>query len=265
MNQPDRHSLRDRRGNRDASQPVLWPAFAIPFRAVRWIAFWSVIGLAPVVLGQPAAPAVADRPAPAPLTTYMGRTIAQTMHYTGAEWLIRENRESEERCSQMLANLGVKPGMTVCDMGCGNGFYALNLAKAVGPSGTVLSVDVQPEMLTLLRLRAQQAKVENIRPILGTTVDPHLPAGQVDLILCVDVYHEFSNPDQMLSAMHRALSAQGLLVLVEFRAEDASVPIKPLHKMSKAQVRKELTANGFRLSREYDGLPWQHMLFFARE
>lgn len=206
-----------------------------------------------------------DETIPPPLEVYKGRRIATTMHYLGAPWLIRENRENEERCSLMLASLGVKQGMTICDMGCGNGFYSVQLARLVGPEGKVLGVDIQPEMLEMLKERAAEAKVDNIEPILGTLVDPKLPAGQVDLILCVDVYHEFSHPEHMLAAMRQSLAPEGLVVLVEFRAEDPEVPIKPLHKMSKAQILKELIPNGFKLVREFDGLPWQHMMFFARD
>ena len=175
--------------------------------------------------------ATADPVAP----TYMGRVIAQTMHYTGAEWLVRDNRELEERSSLVVANLGVKPGMTVCDMGCGNGYYTLKLAEMAGREGRVLAVDIQPEMLHLLELRTKELGVTNVRPVLGTVQDPGLPDGEVDLIFCVDVYHEFSQPEEMLAAMRRTLKPEGLLVLVEFRAEDPAVPIKPLHKMSKAQ------------------------------
>ncbi len=201
---------------------------------------------------------------PPPVTVYMGREIAQTMHYTGAEWLIRDTREREERCSRMLANLGVEAGMTVCDMGCGNGFYSLQLARVVGPQGRILAVDVQPEMLNMLRARADQEGMDNITPILGSLHDPRLPEQTADLILLVDVYHEFSHPEQMLAAMRRALKPNGLLVLVEYRAEDPSVPIQPLHKMSHEQILRELQANGFRLAKQFEQLPWQHMLFFAR-
>ena len=201
---------------------------------------------------------------PPALKIYKGRHIAQTMHYEGAEWLVRENRENQERCSLMLANLGVKPGMTVCDMGCGNGFYSLQLAKMVGPKGKVLCVDVQPEMLELLKERAAEAKITNIQPILGSLDDPKLPKGRVDLILCVDVYHEFSHPEQMLFAMRESLSPHGLVALLEYREEDPEVPIKPLHKMSKAQIMKEFPPGGFKLVKEFDGLPWQHMMFFGR-
>lgn len=205
-----------------------------------------------------------DRIPPAQ-THYLGRKIADTMHHTGAPWLTRDNREEEERCSLMLANLGVTPGMTVCDMGCGNGYYALQLAKLVGPAGRVLAVDVQPEMLKLLQERAGRAGVTNVEPIQGQLHDPRLPSGTVDLILLVDVYHELSHPQLMLEALRRALAPQGVVVLVEYREEDPKVPIKPLHKMSKQQILKELQANGFRLAKEFDGLPWQHMLSFGRD
>ena len=198
-------------------------------------------------------------------THYLSRKIADTMHHTGAPWLTRDNREEEERCSLMLANLGVKSGMTVCDMGCGNGYYALQLAKLVGPAGRVLAVDVQPEMLKLLQERAHQAGITNVEPIQGQLHDPRLPPGKVDLILLVDVYHEFSHPQLMLESMRRALAPHGVVVLVEYREEDPQVPIKPLHKMSKQQALKELQANGFQLTKEFDGLPWQHMLFFGRD
>jgi len=196
---------------------------------------------------------------------YKGRVIAQTMHYLGAEWLTRDSREKEERCSLMLTNLGLRTGMTVCDMGCGNGYYSLQMAKMVGQKGRVLAVDIQPEMLKLLRDRAETSGVENISPILGSFHDPRLPTGTVDLILLVDVYHEFSHPERMLQAMRLALAPKGVIVLLEYREEDKKVPIKPLHKMSKRQIMKELPANGFKLVKEFDRLPWQHMMFFGRD
>lgn len=202
---------------------------------------------------------------PEALTEYKGRLIAQTMHYAGAPWLIRDEREREERCSLMLANLGVKRGMTICDMGCGNGFYALQIAPMVGDQGRILAVDIQPQMLYLLRERMESQGVENVTPILGSLWDPRLPDGSVDLMLLVDVYHEFSHPEQMLAAIRKSLKPDGLIVLVEFRAEDATVPIKPEHKMSKAQIMKELPPNGFKLVKEFNSLPWQHMMFFARD
>jgi ubiquinone/menaquinone biosynthesis C-methylase UbiE len=206
-----------------------------------------------------------DPPLPPALKIYEGRVIAQTMHYLGAEWLTRDSREQEERCSLMLANLGVKQGMTVCDMGCGNGFYTVQIAKMVGPKGKVIGVDIQPEMLELLKKRAAKNEVANIEPVLGTLADPKLPTGKIDLILCVDVYHEFSHPVHMLAAMRKALAPMGLVALVEFRAEDPEVPIKPEHKMTKQQILKEWRKNGFKLAKEFDSLPWQHMMFFERD
>jgi SAM-dependent methyltransferase len=202
---------------------------------------------------------------PPALTHYRGREIAQTMHYTGAGWLTREERQQEEDCDTMVSALGVKPGDVVCDMGCGNGFYTLKLAGIVGESGRVIAVDIQREMLGLLEERAQQEKVENIEPILGTVVDPKLPQGETDLVLLVDVYHEFSHPEQMLAAIRKSLKPDGRVALVEFRAEDPLVPIKPLHKMSKEQIMREFPPNGFKLVAEFDELPWQHVMFFQRD
>lgn len=205
-----------------------------------------------------------DEPGPpVPLEIYQGRIIAQTMHYTGAEWLIRDTREREERCSLMLANLPIRPGMTVCDMGCGNGFYTVPMARMAGANGQVLAVDVQPEMLVMLRERCETEGLGNITPILGSMFDPRLPAASVDLILLVDVYHEFSHPQHMLAAMRRSLKPDGTIVLVEYRGEDPEVPIKPLHKMTKEQVEREMTANGFRKVGSFDELPWQHMLTYG--
>lgn len=201
---------------------------------------------------------------PPALKHYLGRRIAQTMHYTGAPWLIRESREREEECSTLIKQLQLKPGNVVCDLGCGNGFYALKMAKLVEPKGEILCVDIQPEMLVKLRERAKVAEIENITPVLGTLVNPNLPAGKVDMILCIDVYHEFSHPVHMLREMRDSLAPKGQIVLAEFRMEDPKVPIKLLHKMSKKQVLKELNANGFKLVREFDGLPWQHLMFFAK-
>ncbi|MBI1353627.1 MAG: methyltransferase domain-containing protein [Acidobacteria bacterium] len=201
---------------------------------------------------------------PPPLESYMGRAIAQTMSWHGAPWLIRETREQEEAPSKLLEALDLRPGQTVADIGCGNGFYSLQIAQRVGPTGKVYAVDIQPEMLELLQQRAAEAGVTNIVPVLSTPADPKLPEGAVDLILLVDVYHELAYPEQMLAGMRRGLSPDGRIALAEYREEDLSVPIKPLHKMSKAQMRKEYESNGLRLVGQFDQLPWQHLMFFAR-
>lgn len=208
---------------------------------------------------------IAKEPAPPALTEYMGREIAVTMHYTGAPWLVRESRQREEDCEQLLKALKIQPGQVVCDMGCGNGFYTLQLAEMVEPTGKVFAVDIQSEMLSYLRSQMRKEKATNIQPLLGTPIDPRLEPGSVDLMLLVDVYHEFSHPVEMLKAIRTSLKPKGRVALVEFREEDPLVPIKPLHKMSKAQIMKEFPANGFKLVEEYDKLPWQRLMFFERE
>src|SRR3569833_913907 len=197
-----------------------------------------------IALCLSAACGIAVAAPPKPLDTYQGREIAPTMSYHGANWLMRENRESEEHCTQMLGSLKLKPGETVVDMGCGNGFYTVPLSKLVGREGRVLAVDVQPEMLTLLRANLRKQNNTNNKPLLGELWNPRLPDGEVDMILLVDVYHEFSHPVHMLAAMHKSLKPGGRLALVEFREEDAAVPIKPEHKLSKAQILKEIPPNG---------------------
>ena len=209
-------------------------------------------------------PAQTEKEPPA-LTHYMGREIAQTMHFAGAPWLTRESRDREEEPAKLMKALNLKKGQTVCDLGCGNGFYTTKLAQAVGPEGTVLAVDIQQEMLDMLQKRARDANLKNIQPILGTTWDPKLPENKLDLVLLVDTYHEIDHPVEILAAIRKSLSKTGRLCLVEFRAEDPDVPIKPLHKMSKRQILKEIPANGFKLVEQFDGLPWQHVMFFERD
>ena len=240
-------------------------------RTVFFLALFLIgqsLPLAGTAVAQPPAlqiDAAVDQSVPIPpaQTHHMGREIAQTMHFTGAPWLVRESRQREEDCRMMLKSLGLKPGQTVCDMGCGNGFYTLQLARLVGPRGLVYAVDIQPEMLQMLVRNAAEARLANIRPVLGTPIDPRLPAGEIDMMLCVDVYHEFSHPEAMLGKIKESLAPDGQLVLVEFRGEDPAVPIKPLHKMTKAQVRAELEPAGFEMVREFDRLPWQHLLFLG--
>lgn len=206
--------------------------------------------------------ATATTPTPA---TYMGRQIATTMHYTGAPWLVRESRQREEDCRRLLDELDVQPGQTLCDMGCGNGFYTIQLARLTDRQGKVYAIDIQPEMLEMLETRARQEGIENVQPVLSTETDARLPEKSIDLVLLVDVYHEFARPAEMLQAIRASLKPAGRIALAEFRAEDPEVPIKPLHKMSKKQILKEFEANGLKLVREFDGLPWQHLLFFARD
>jgi SAM-dependent methyltransferase len=228
------------------------------------IALLALLFTAPAAAVPPVVDLAVDHSVPIPpaATHHLGREIAQTMHYTGAPWLVRESRQREEDCRMLIEALDIRPGQVVCDMGCGNGFYTLELARRVGPRGLVYAVDVQPEMLHMLAERLAREGVRNVRPVLGTPIDPRLPKALVDLVLCVDVYHEFSHPEAMLARIRESLAADGQLVLAEFRGEDPAVPIKPLHKMTKAQVRAELEPAGYVLDRQFDRLPWQHLLFF---
>jgi ubiquinone/menaquinone biosynthesis C-methylase UbiE len=213
----------------------------------------------------PTATEPSSEPIPPAKPEYLGRTIAPAMGYAHAAWLTRSTREQEEDPKQVLENLGLKPGMVVCDLGCGNGYYTLEMAARVKPTGKVFAVDIQPEMLHLLELRAEEQKVTNVEVVLGGLVDPRMPDDSIDLLLLVDVYHEFSHPSLMLKSIRKCLKPEGRIALVEFRAEDRTVPIRPEHKMTKKQIMKEYQANGFKLAEEYDKLPWQHLMFFQRD
>lgn len=205
------------------------------------------------------------RPVEEARRSYLGRVLAKPMSHLGAPWLIRPEREEEERASASFKQLKLAPGMAVCDLGCGNGYWTLPMARDVGEGGKVYAVDIQREMLQKLRQRSSKYKLNNIEPVLGKVDDPNLPSNQMDLVLMVDVYHEFSHPESMLWGIRRSLKPKGVVALLEYREEDPNVPIKPLHKMSKRQIMKEYTANGFKLVREFNELPWQHLMFFARD
>jgi SAM-dependent methyltransferase len=196
-----------------------------------------------------------------PLT---GRHIAQVMGVGGADWLERPERESEENVEGALNAIGLKPGMTVAEVGAGTGYVALRMARRVGPSGKVYANDVQPEMLQLLRGNASKAGLSNVVPVLGSVSDPKLPLGQIDLIILVDVYHEFSQPQKMLEGIRSALKPDGRLVQLEYRKEDPAVPILPDHKMSVTEAKTEVEAEGFKLGPVIETLPRQHILIYTK-
>lgn len=201
--------------------------------------------------------------APGGRSIYLGREIATTMHWKGAPWLLRETRENEENGEQLRGWLDVSPGTFVCDLGCGNGYHTLPLARSVGAKGRVFAVDLQPEMLELLAERATEEELSNVVTIEATVDDSMLPPDSTDLVLMVDVYHELSHPVRVLASISRALRKDGRIVLVEFRTEDRAVPIRLRHKMTKAQMIREMAANGFVLVDETDSLPWQHVMAFG--
>src|SRR6202049_2753377 len=196
-----------------------------------------------------------------PLT---GRRIAPVMGVAGADWLERPERASEENPDLALDALGIHPGMVVADIGAGTGYMTLRLAKRVGPTGKVYANDIQPEMLRLLRQNAEKSKLKNVETVLGSDVDPKLPAGQMDLVLLVDVYHEFSHPQIMLRKIRETLKPNGRLGLLKYRKEDPSITIRPEHKMSVAEVRTELEAEGFHLGPVIETLPRQHILILTK-
>ena len=193
-----------------------------------------------------------------------GRPIAPVMGVAGADWLDRSEREKEENPEGALDAIGIRPGMIVADIGAGTGYMSLRMAKRVGPNGKVYANDIQPEMLRRLRQNADKAKVKNIDTVLGSDVDPKLPAGQLDLVLLVDVYHELSQPQKMLRKIRESLKPSGRLVLLEYRKEDPSIPIITVHKMTVEEVRKELGAEHFVFAEVIESLPRQHILIFNR-
>ncbi len=195
---------------------------------------------------------------------YLGREIALVMGHQAAGWLDRPEREQEEQPAKLLDALKLKPGEAVADVGAGSGYITFRVAERVGPKGKVYAVDIQPEMLALIRQRAKQRGVTNIEPVQGTETDPKLPAAAVDTIIMVDVYHEFSHPYEMTAAMVKALKPGGRLVFVEYRMEDESVPIKLVHKMSEQQVVREMRPHPLKHVKTYDVLPWQHIIVFAK-
>jgi len=196
---------------------------------------------------------------------YMGREIAQVMGHQAAGWLERPAREREEQPGRLLKALGLRPGDVVADIGAGSGYFTFRIAQEVGPKGRVYAVDIQKEMLDLIRQRMRAGKRTNIEPVLGKLTDPRLPPASVDLILMVDVYHEFSHPFEMTEAMVKALKPGGRLVFVEYRLEDPTVPIKTVHKMSEKQVLKEMAAHPLRHAGTSNVLPWQHIITFEKK
>lgn len=193
-----------------------------------------------------------------------GRPIAGVMGWQGAAWLERPERIDEEEPDRAIAALNIAPGATVADVGAGSGYFTVRLAAAVGPSGRVYATDIQPEMLAMLRERLAREKIGNVTPVQGTSTDPRLPEASVDLVLMVDVYHEFSQPQTMLRALRQAIKPGGRLVLLEYRKEDPSIPIRLEHKMTVDEARQELEAEGFLFERVDGRLPRQHILIFTR-
>ena len=192
-----------------------------------------------------------------------GRRIAPVMGYQGAEWLERPERIEEEEPETALDVLKIKKGDAVADIGAGSGYMTVRLARRVGSTGTVFANDLQPEMIQILKDRIAKAKITNVVTVQGTVNDPKLADATVDLELLVDVYHEFREPQAMLRHLRTALKPNGRLALLEYRKEDPTIPIRPEHKMSVAEAKLEVEAEGFALSSVDESLPRQHILVFT--
>ena len=238
----------------------------------------ALIALPLLLAGLSATAQNEAKPAPAPLYEtrkqhdpngigkfYMGREIAHVMGHLAAEWLDRPEREQEEQPATLLKALELKQGDVVADIGAGTGYFSFRMAELVGPTGKVLATDIQQEMLDIVTQRAKEKKVANIETVLGTITDTGLKPGSVDLILIVDVYHEFDHPYEMTVSMVKALKPGGRLVFVEYRLEDPKVPIKLVHKMSQQQVIKEMAPHALRWVKTSDVLPRQHIIIFEKK
>lgn len=195
---------------------------------------------------------------------YLGREISFVMGHRAAGWLERPEREREEKVSRAIENFGLRPDEHVADIGAGSGYYAFRMAERV-PQGKVYAVDLQPEMLAIMDARIKGEGIDNVELVQGTETDPGLAENSIDVAIMVDVYHELSHPREVMQNLVRALRPDGRFILLEYRAEDPRVPIKPLHKMTERQAVREMEAVGLRLRENMENLPWQHCMVFVRE
>lgn len=195
---------------------------------------------------------------------YLGREIAHVMGPAGATWLERPEREAEERPQLVIDALEIKAGQTIADLGAGSGYYSFRIAPLVGQKGRVLAIDVEPRMLRIISERARRGGVDNVTTVLGTPSDPNLEPNSVDLLFMVDVYHELEFPLETMTKVRAALKPGGRVALIEYRAEDPKVMIKPVHKMTERQIIRELTAAGFRHQKTVRSLPLQHLVIFGK-
>ncbi len=193
----------------------------------------------------------------------MGREISFVMGHQAAAWLNRPGRIQEEMPDEVVANMSLNPDDVVADIGAGSGYFSFRIAKLV-PDGKVFAVDIQPEMLQLIEGQKTQDGVNNIEGVLGEIDNPNLPPNSIDAAIMVDAYHEFSHPFEMIDGLYNALRPGGRIFLLEYRGEDASVPIRPLHKMTEEQVVREMSVFGLDWTDTLDFLPWQHMMIFTK-
>lgn len=197
---------------------------------------------------------------------YFGREIAQVMGYQGASWLERTSRQREENLTLLVKSLKIKPDMTIADIGAGSGVISFLMANELGKDGKVMAVDIQPQMIARLKKRAKAGGITNVHTVRGSTKATNLKPGTIDLAIMVDVYHEFAFPYEMISDLSKALKPGGRVAFVEYRMEDPTVPIKLVHKMSEAQVKREISQAEFGLKWQetVKALPWQHVVVFEK-
>lgn len=248
----------------EKSSPASFP-FALFFLA--GVLACLAPGFGTVCAGQAAGEIYSTMPVPSRDgigKVYLGREISHVMGHLGAGWLERTSRELEERPMQLVRSLGLKRGMNVADIGAGSGYFTRRIAPEIGPEGKVYAVDIQQEMLDIMQQKLRRYGIRNVVPVLGKIDDPKLKENTIDLVIMVDVYHEFSHPHEMMQGIIRALKPDGLVVWVEYRKEDPLVPIKELHKMSRGQVDREARFVGLEFVRSFDDLPRQHVLFYRK-
>jgi precorrin-6B methylase 2 len=240
-----------------------------PFFWRTWRTIWVALLLAnSTALAQPAVSSERYSPMTASADgigkRYMGREISAVMGWQGAAWLERAERDREERTDLLLAALQLQAGMVVADIGAGTGYLSRRMAQAVMPGGKVFAVDLQPQMISLLQAGAARSGLTQIEARLSSADDVRLPASSVDLAIMVDVYHELSHPYEIMASIMKALKPGGRIVFVEYKAEDPAVPIKPLHKMSEAQIKREAAVFTLDWERTVSTLPWQHVVVFRK-
>jgi ubiquinone/menaquinone biosynthesis C-methylase UbiE len=194
---------------------------------------------------------------------YLGREISFVMGAEGAEWLERNSRQQEENTKLAIEKMNLSPQAIVADIGAGTGYYTFAIAKKI-PRGKVYAVEIQDEMIKYLNKRKKEAGVDNVTIIKGTLQSPNLPENSIDLAIMVDVYHELEFPHETLQATKKSLKSDGALLLLEYRAEDTSIAIKPHHKMTVMQANKEMSVNGFELIYDGEFLPIQHFLLYKK-
>lgn len=235
---------------------------------IRIFGFFTFLLAANLTLAQQAAPpGYVSIPASADGIgkRYMDREISGVMGWQGAAWLERDKREREERTDLLLDALALKPGMVVADIGAGTGYLSRRMAPLVMPGGKIIALDVQPEMVEFLQTTVKRSGLSQIEVKLSTIDDIKLPKNSIDVAIMVDVYHELAYPYEVMNSIMQALKPRGRIVFVEYKAEDVRVPIKPLHKMSESQIKREAGIFALEWERTVSTLPWQHVVIFRKQ